>query len=198
MKIIGVTGGIGSGKSFVLKKLKNFGFTIYNTDLRAKYLMMYNHKIIKSIKYYFGPKSYLNNEVNIKFLSKQTFFNEKKLKILNKIIHPEIEKDFYLFTLYHKNKSLIFKETAILYEQNNHKKYHSILLITANDNIRIKRIIQRNKMSKKEIFQRMNNQWEEKQKINLSNFIIFNNSSTKKLVNEIYDILNIIQTNILF
>lgn len=185
MKIIGITGGIGSGKTLVLKKLKNLKFTIYNSDIKAKNLMNYNKKIIDSINSFFGPKSYLNNKINTKFLSKQIFLNEEKLKILNEIIHPELEKDFSLFKLYHKNKSLIFKESAIIYEKKNNNKYDAILLVTSHDQNRIKRIIYRNKLSKKEIFQRMNNQWTEKEKINLTDFVIYNNSSIKKLNHQI-------------
>lgn len=193
MKIIGITGGIGSGKSLVLKKLISIGYTVYNTDLRAKYLMQSNKNIINAIKYFFGPKSYLNNKINTTFLANKVFSNEKKLKILHTIIHPEIEKDFNLFKLYHKNKALIFKETAILYEQGSHKNYHFILLITSHDNIRIKRIIQYKKISKKDIFKIMDNQWKEDEKIKLSNIVIYNNNNIKNLINKLNDSLNIIK-----
>ena len=95
MQIIGITGGIASGKSLVLKILSKFRFKVYNTDVRAKYLMNNNIEIIKLIKFFFGKESYIDNQLNTRFLSKKIFSNYNNMFIINNIIQSRVEKDFF-------------------------------------------------------------------------------------------------------
>lgn len=194
MKTIGITGGIGSGKSLVAKILINSGFIVYDSDIRADYLMHHDEKLIQAIKIHFGDESYLNNQsLNRRFLSTLVFSDPKNLKTLNKLVHPQVEKDFSFFKLNHYNKSLLFKEAAILYESGAYKKCDAILVVTTSDDeIRIKRTMQRDQISRDEVLKRINNQWKESRKIDLADFIIYNNGTIKDLNNKIQETLKVI------
>lgn len=193
MKIIGITGGIGSGKTLVSKIIINLGYHVYNSDIRAKYLMNYDKSLINSIKYFFGKKSYLNNKLNKKFISSLIFSNITNFQLFSNLVYSKIERDFELFKLnYYHTQNFIFKEAAILYESSTYKKCDMILLVTCDDKTRINRIIKRNQFSYNEIFKRMNHQWSESQKINLADFIIYNNGTIQNLNNKIQEVLQYI------
>lgn len=196
MKIIGITGGIGTGKSLVLKILKRLHYQVYNTDYRAKYLMNNNNDLKKIIKYYFGDKVYLNEKLNIKFLSEIVFTDKKKIRILNNLIHPKVEEDFNLFKFFHKSESCIFIESAILYESGFYKKCNLILAVIADHEIKINRVVKRNHISREEVLKRINSQWKDSIKIILSDFIIYNNKSIKDLNKNVEKTLNLIKNNI--
>ena len=174
---IGVTGGIGSGKSLVCNIFQSLGIPVYEADQKAKELTITNKEVRNKIIESFGEISYQNNVLNKDFLAKQVFNNIGKLKILNSIIHPAVAKDFDTWKSQFNDKSYILKEAAILFESGSYQSCDKIILVDAPEAIRIKRVIQRDKTSKQEVKQRMKNQWSSEKKAGLSNFIIDNSES---------------------
>ena len=176
--IIGLTGGIGSGKTTVSKIFETMGCTIYNSDEKAKELY-FNPSIKKLVINLLGTKAYLSpSEINKEYISKTVFSNPSLLHKLNEIIHPAVKEDFTNFKHKFSSKSLIIKESALLFETNINKDVDYSILITAPIDIKIKRVMSRNHISKEEIEKRMNAQWTDEQKKALANAIIINDDYT--------------------
>jgi dephospho-CoA kinase len=174
MKIIGLTGGIGSGKSSVLEIFKKIGISTYNADESAKELISSNKKIIHSIKQLFGEDIYNENELNSKLVSKIVFNDKEKLKSLNLIIHPAVAIDFDNFCFNHRDESYIVKEAAIIFETNTENLFDKIIYVKAPEEIRIDRVIQRDKLSRDDVLMRIQNQINETSIIDKCDFIIDN------------------------
>ena len=184
---IGVTGGIGSGKSLVCSIFQSLGIPVYEADQKAKELTITNKEVRNKITESFGEISYQNNVLNKVFLAKQVFNNVEKLKILNAIIHPAVAKDFDTWKFQFNNKSYILKEAAILFESGSYQNCDKIILVDAPEIIRIKRVIKRDKTSEQEVKQRMKNQWNSEKKAGLSDFII-DNSESEALIPQVMQI----------
>ena len=174
MKIVGLTGGIGSGKSTVLEIFKKIGISTYNADESAKKLISSNKKIIYSIKQLFGEEIYLEDELNSKLVSKIVFNDEEKLKSLNLIIHPEVAKDFDSFCIKNKDKKYIVKEAAIIFETKTENLFDKIIYVRAPKEIRVDRVMLRDDISKEDVLNRIRNQITEKSIIDKCDYIIDN------------------------
>jgi len=172
-KIIGLTGGIGSGKSTILKYFESQGIPIYIADTEAKKIME-SELVIGNIIDAFGKDTIENGKVNRSKLSSLVFNNPEKLKKLNSIIHPEVKNHFTNWVKKHEDFPIVIKEAAILFESGSYKDCDKIILVTAPKEIRIQRVINRDGISKEEVEARMKNQWTDEQKIPLSDFIIEN------------------------
>lgn len=173
-KIIGITGGIGSGKSFVCEKLKHLGYPIYEADAAAKEVML-QPEIASEIQKQFGKESYEMGQINRNYLSK-VFQNRKELQKLNAIVHPAVAQHFdnFLKNL-NTNKIFVFKEAAILFESGTWKTCDKVITIFAPLSIRIHRILKRDPhLSVQQIQQRIAQQWHDEWKIKNSHFTIFN------------------------
>lgn len=173
-QIIGITGGMGSGKSFICEKLKNLGYPIYDADTAAKEVMLSPH-IVQAIQQTFGKDSYINGELNRTYLSK-VFQKRKELQKLNAIVHPAVAEhfNFYLKNL-KSEKPLVFKEAAILFESGTWKTCDKVVTIFAPLGIRIQRILKRDPhLSIEQIYQRISQQWHDEWKIKNSHYTIFN------------------------
>ena len=175
MKIVGLTGGIGSGKSSVLNQFKNLGINTYSADNAAKKLINSDKDLIKSIKNLFGDNIYENNILDSVKLSKIVFKDPYKLKSLNSIIHPAVAKDFESF-IKTKNGDYIVKEVAIIFETNTEHNYNKIVLIRAPLEERIKRVILRDNLSREDVIRRVNNQIDDSTIIDNCDYIIDNNN----------------------
>ena len=173
IKIIGLTGGIGSGKSSVLQLFKNKGLAIYNADIEAKLLMQENHQLIKKITDYFGKEAYESGQLNRKYLAHEVFKNPEKLKVLNALVHPVVRKHFQSFIKKQKSPIVIL-ENAILFESGMDQLCDAVITITAPTETRIQRIMQRDGVSKQQVLDRMNNQIEDHLKMKKSDFVIEN------------------------
>lgn len=156
---IGITGGIGSGKSTVCKIFNVLGIPVYHADIRAKILINQMPVIRENIIHAFGSESFTHNSYNSKYMGNIVFSNKEKLHRLNSIIHPYVEKDFLEWCANNTNSKYILKEAAILFESGANKGLDYVIVINAPLNIRIQRIIERDSMSEKMIMQRMQNQW---------------------------------------
>lgn len=191
-KIIGLTGGIGSGKTTVAKFIEDFGFPVYYSDDRAKDIVNDYDDLKVKIKELLGDESYDENGLyNRKFVAEKVFNNKDLLQSLNEIIHPAVRLDFEDWVK-KQTKYLIFKETALLFELKLHKQCYRSVLVTAEDNIRIKRVMDRDGKTYREVQSVMEKQMPEKEKIKLANCIIYNNTNlddlkeqTEKIIFEI-------------
>ena len=173
MKIIGLTGGIGSGKSTVLELFKILGVKTYSADESAKKLVNTDPYLINLIKSSFGENIYDKGQLNSKKLSKIVFEDTEKLKLLNSIIHPEVAKDFKLF-LNSNNEDYIVKEAAIIFETKSENNYDKIIFIQSPLEIRIERVINRDNISREEVMKRINNQLDENLIIDKCDYVIRN------------------------
>ena len=174
MKIIGLTGGIGSGKSSVLEIFKKIGIITYNADESAKELISSDKKIIYSIKQLFGEDIYNENELNSKLVSKIVFNDKEKLNFLNSIIHPAVALDFNKFCLRHRNESYIVKEAAIIFETKTENLFKKIIYVKAPQEVRIDRVMQRDNLSRDDVLNRIQNQINETSIIDKCDFVIDN------------------------
>jgi len=173
MKIIGLTGGIGSGKSTVLELFKILGVKTYSADESAKKLVNTDPYLINLIKSSFGENIYDKGQLNSKKLSKIVFEDTEKLKLLNSIIHPVVAKDFKLF-LNSNNEDYIVKEAAIIFETKSENNYDKIIFIQSHLEIRIERVINRDNISREEVMKRINNQLDENLIIDKCDYVIRN------------------------
>ena len=190
MIIIGLTGGIGSGKSTVLDMFKNLGVETYIADVEAKRLMNSNTQLIADIKILIGEKAYINQKLNRAFISNVVFNNKEKLVALNALVHPKVSNDFKNF-IKKSNSKIIIYEAAILFESGSNKFCDYIITVSANFEDKINRILKRDGISKEQVLERMQHQLNDESKIKKSHFVINNSnlSDTKIQVKTIFNIL---------
>lgn len=183
MKIIGLTGGIGSGKTTVANYFSSFdNVAIYIADEQARKLMQTSITIKQKIIGAFGSEAYTGNVPNKKYISNIVFNDASKLKNLNEIIHPEVRKDFQNFIIKQQNKTYVIYEAAILFESNSNTFCDLIITVHAPISTRIKRVMDRDKTSKESVLQRMQNQFSDTHKLLQSNYVIFNKNKNKTLL----------------
>ena len=173
MKIVGLTGGIGSGKSTVLEQFKNLGIDTYSADKAAKKLVNSDDALIESIKKIFGDNIYENSILNTVKLSKIVFKDKRKLELLNSIVHPAVAKDFESFVKTN-NGDYIVKEVAIIFETNTQDNYDKIILVRAPIEDRIKRVVLRDNISEFDVIRRINNQIDDSSIIDRCDYTIDN------------------------
>lgn len=173
---IGVTGGIGAGKSIVCKIFSILGIPVFDADNRAKTLMVHDQNIVESIKKEFGDKAYLiDGKLNRAYLANHVFKNENRLKIINGIVHPAVKLDFDRWSKNHKSKSYLIKEAALLVESSSYKFLDYLITVTAPVDIRIARVLARdNHRTKKEVNEIISRQLNDEEKIAKSKFVITN------------------------
>lgn len=186
MMIVGLTGGMGSGKSTVSSFLKELGVPVYNSDIQAKKLMQSSKKLRNSIIELLGEASYLEGKLNRSYIAKAVFGNKVLLKKLNNIVHPTVRKHF-LKWIKKQSAPYVVQETALLFENVAMDFYDKIILVTAPKDVRIERIVLRDTIDRESILARMDNQLEDTEKIKFSDFIIENVKlgDTKQKVEEI-------------
>lgn len=172
-KIIGLTGGIGSGKTTIATHIQKLGVPVYIADIEAKKIMD-SAGIVSKITAVFGEDLLENGKINKQKLSEIVFKQPEKLQILNAIIHPEVAQHFKKWVKKNKKHPILIKEAAILFESGSYKDCTQIILVTAPKEIRIQRVMQRDGLSRADIEKRMNNQWSEEKKQELSDFVIVN------------------------
>ena len=189
---VGLTGGIGSGKTTVSKVFADKNFKIFNSDDIAKNIIKTDIEIKKSIINFFGSKSFNGSDFNSIYISEVIFSDPKKLDLLNSIVHPKVFEKFKKFVK--KNlKSKILVESAILFESNFYKLMDYNILLKSPKIERINRIINRKNLSRKKIEKIMNVQWSDKKKINLATFVI-ENTNISKTKTEILSLINKIES----
>lgn len=178
MKIVGLTGGIGSGKTTVAKMFNQLGVPIYIADQEAKKLMATSKVIKRKLIELFGNKAYVNNQLNKPFIANVIFNDETVLDKMNAIIHPRVARHFNKW-IQKQNGLYVIKESAILFEEELYKHCDFVITVTAPKELKIKRLLKRDTTTKKKIEAIMKNQWSDEEKIKLSNFIIINSDIEK-------------------
>jgi dephospho-CoA kinase len=190
--IVGLTGGIGSGKTTVAEVFKKLdSVAVYIADIEARKIMNSSDVIRTQLLQAFGKETYKKNELNRQYLANTVFESEEKLTILNNIVHPEVKKHFLDFVTRKADKSYVLYESAILFESNSSQQCDFIISVFLDKEERIKRVLERDKTTEKEVLSRINSQWKEDKKLLSSNYIIFNYEiqDTKKSVLKIHNIL---------
>jgi dephospho-CoA kinase len=173
MITVGLTGGIGSGKTTVAKAFEALGIPIYIADDEAKLLMNTSKVIKRKLIALFGDLAYLDNALNRPYLAKAIFNNKMLLEQMNAIVHPKVGKHFEKW----KNKQnapYVIKEAAILFENGSYKNYNYIITVTAPEKERIARVLKRDNASVEKVKAIIANQWEDELKVRLSDFVIVN------------------------
>lgn len=178
--VVGITGGIGSGKSTVVKMFSEFkNIAVYVADNEAKKLMNTSAEIREKLIIEFSSEVYKNNELNRPFLANIVFNNKEKLAVLNAIVHPVVHKHLQDFIKKNAKKDYILYENAILFENESNTFCDKIITVTAPKEIRINRVVQRDKTTKEAVIKRMNNQWSSIKKELQSHYVIDNLELTK-------------------
>jgi dephospho-CoA kinase len=187
-KTVGITGGIGAGKTLVSTIIKKMGFPVFNSDVEAKELVSKNSKIRTEISNLLGERAYhQNGSYNTKYVAKIVFQQPEKLIQLNNIIHPAVRDKFSEF-VQKSTSDIVFNEAAILFETGAYTQFDSIILVTAPEEIRIQRCMERDSLSREEIVAKMKNQWSDDQKKAFNTFII-NNDGIQPLLYQIEKII---------
>ena len=173
MKKIGITGGIGSGKTYVASVFQSLGIPIFNADIQAKKIMTSSRKLIKLVKEEFGNDIYKDSDLNKEKLASIVFSDSDKLQKLNSLVHPIVKEEFNNW--YKKQTSpYVIKEAAILFESNSHIGLDAVVCVSAPLELRMIRLLNRDNYSEKEIKKRIENQISQEEKQKLSDYIIVN------------------------
>ena len=190
-KIIGLTGGMGSGKTTIANHLNSLGIPVYNSDYQAKKILNLP-ETVESLKSVFGNVIFTNELLDKEKLSKIVFKNPEQLKLLNQIIHPAVKVDFENWLKANKNSPLVIKEAAILFESGSYKNCDVIISVSAPQEIRIQRVIARDQLTYDEVMFRINNQWTDEMRNEKSDYVIDNQDIDKALIQAEFVINNLL------
>lgn len=174
---VGITGGIGTGKTLVCKIFETLGIPVYYADIKAKYLIETNQEIHSKIIDTFGQNSFTSAGYNRKYIASLVFNNFDLLDKLNAIVHPGVINDFKEWCLQHENAGYVIHESAVLFESRVNQLMDRIIVIDAPMELRISRIKQRDTISEQEILKRINNQWTIEKLRTLANWVIQNDNN---------------------
>ena len=175
MMVVGLTGGIGSGKTTVAKEFQKLGIPLYIADIEAKKLMQGSKIIKRKLIQLFGEEAYLEGQLNRSFLASRIFGDDALLSKMNAIVHPKVKSHFERW-LKKQNAPYIIKEAAIIFENDLQAQYDYIILVTADIDERIKRLKRRDNSSEEQIKAIMSKQMDDASKIKLSDYVIENNT----------------------
>lgn len=187
MVIVGLTGGIGSGKTTISKYFESFGIPIYNADKEAKALMNRSKVIKRQLTELFGKEAYKDGNLNRSYLSSRIFDNKNLLLKMNAIVHPKVASHFRQWVK-NQNAPYIIKEAAIIFENQLEDQYRYIITVIADENLRIERVIKRDGTSSERVKSIIKNQLPDSEKIKKSDFVIQNNDldAAKKQAGDIH------------
>ena len=186
--LLGITGGIGSGKSTVSKIFEVLGLKIYQSDDMAKYLMENDNKLISSIINSFGEESYIDGKINKEYISKNVFYDKEKLKTINNLVHPVVINDFKKWCLINKNEKILIKEAALLFESKSYKELDCIIYVYAEKKLRISRILKRDShRTKDQIEHIIKSQLTDEESFEKADYILENNEKSL-LLPEVIDL----------
>lgn len=198
---IGITGGIGAGKSTVCQIFEKIGIPIYDADSRAKWLMSNDNELKKNIKENFGWDAYSRKEeLNREYLAKVVFNNQDQLNILNGLVHPAVKQDYEHWTTDHRDKPYSIKEAALLFESNSYLNLHKVIVVTSPIEMRIDRILKRDHVKKEDILKRIQNQSTDKERLSKADWVIYNDGKRSLIEQAIHihqEILNVQSNQVL-
>ena len=183
---VGITGNIGSGKTMVCELFKAYGIPVYNADIEAKKIIDTDEPIIAAIKAHFGEKAYINNHLNKSYISNIVFADLHQLHILNAITHPVIIQHA-LKWMNQQITPYAIKEAALIFESGSAEGLDIIIGVESPDNLRIKRVMERDSLNRQEVLNRMDKQIDQAIKMNLCDYVI-KNDSTCSLIEQVESI----------
>lgn len=186
MKIIGITGGIGSGKSTICKVFESLGIPVFNADEVAKSIYDVDAETFSRVREVFGDEVITNGKVNRTELAKRVFDHRDELAKLNAIVHPLVRKHFKEW-MSKQTAPYVLREAAILIESGSHVDCDKIILVSAEEETRIQRVMQRNKISEQEVRSRIANQWTDEQRRPFCHYEI-RNDQDQLVLGDIYRI----------
>lgn len=173
---IGITGGIGSGKTTVCKILEHLGYPVFYSDIEAKKNMLENLDLISNIVAAFGAEAYTDKQLNRNFLAKKIFQDPKAKEQLNALVHPTVFQSFEKWRS-EQNSPIVFNEAALLFETGSYKRFDQTWLVTADLETRINRVMKRDHITREDVLARINNQLSDVEKLQLTSFQIINDDS---------------------
>lgn len=173
MKIIGITGGIGSGKSTVCRIFESLGIPVFNSDLHAKQVYEEFPETTEALKARYGSQILTDGKVDRGVLAAKVFGSKEELEALNNLVHPFVRKQFEKWVI-RQNSTYVIREAAILFESGSFRDCDEVILVTAPETLRITRVKERDRIGEEKIVSRINNQWTDDQKRALSQHEIVN------------------------
>ena len=175
---IGITGGMGSGKSLVCSIFSLLNVPIYNADLRGRLILETNHDVEKKVQALLGKKAYPETgNPDRKYIASKVFNDKDLLAKLNAIIHPAVNEDFISWIEGYHDRPYILKEAAIMIEAGTYKNLHGIIVITAPEELRVSRVMARDGVSREEVMARVEKQLSESERLKYADYIIYNDGS---------------------
>lgn len=185
---VGITGGIGSGKTTICLIFETLGIPVYYADSRAKWLMVNDPILIQGVKKLFGEQAYLKDgNLNRSYISKLAFNDQTLLSQLNALVHPAVAKDTLKWHEEQQNVPYTLKEAALLFESGSHLQLDKVIAVSAPEQLRVDRVVQRDQVREAQVRSRMSKQMPEAEKLTMADFII-NNDEQQALVPQVISI----------
>ncbi len=176
---IGITGGIGAGKSTVCKIFKSLGVPAYNADDRAKWLMNHDEGLKADIILEFSEKAYNNDGLDRQYLAESVFHDQQRLNMLNNLVHPMVAYDYHEWVMSHQDSTYLIKEAALMYEGGSYRELDKIIVVTAPEQVRVSRVLQRDpQRDESQVREIISKQIPVSEAIDKADFVIQNDGST--------------------
>lgn len=193
--LIGITGGIGAGKTIVSSIIESEGYYVLKSDLTAKEIMQKDVEVRKNIIEYFGKESYINGKLNTEYLAEKIFSSKENVEKINSIVHPKtIKRTLELAEKEFQKSNYVFVESALIYEAKIQDYFDYIILVYSDEQTRIKRIVERDKVSEEKIRRRMEFQIPDEKKKEWADFVIVNNNDKDELKKKVLFVLSLIKS----
>jgi dephospho-CoA kinase len=184
---IGVTGGIGSGKSMVCRIIRTLGYPVFYSDTEAKKLYLSNQGVRDMVSNLFGNQAYNSGGLNRKFLAERIYEEPELKSQLEGIIHPAVRDEFARWSQ-EQTEQLVFNEAAILFETGGYKDYNYTILVISPEKLRMSRIMKRDRLEEEEVRKRFDSQWSDEKKKELATFLIQNDEKSL-LIPQVLDVI---------
>ena len=185
---VGVTGGIGAGKSLICSILERMGYPVFYSDIEAKKIITLNHQVRIDLIELFGIQIFKDHQLDRKLLANLLFSDSTLIEKMNAIVHPKVREEFENWAL-NQDSQLVFNEAAILFETGSYKNFDATILVTAPLEIRLSRVINRDNSIRADVQKRIDNQWSDEQKVILSTYRI-QNDDIQSVLDQIDEVLN--------
>jgi dephospho-CoA kinase len=185
---VGVTGGIGAGKSLICSILERMGYPVFYSDMEAKKIIALNPQVRIDLIELFGIQIFKDHQLDRKLLANLLFSDSTLIEKMNAIVHPKVREEFENWAL-SQDSQLVFNEAAILFETGSYKNFDATILVTAPLEIRLNRVINRDNSIRADVQKRIDNQWSDEQKVMLSTYLI-QNDDIHSVLDQIDEVLN--------
>ena len=187
---VGITGGIGSGKTTVCSLFELLNIPVYYADARAKQLMTSSVPLKAKIKGLLGKEAYYRNgRLNRSYVASKVFSNKKLLEDLNNIVHPAVGQDYLDWHNSQNNVPYTLKEAALLVENGSYKELDTLVVVTASRELRVERVMKRDDVTREQVLSRMENQLSQEDKIKVADYIV-DNSGKESIISQVLEIHN--------